>query len=264
VSDSTLDVTSPAQVTDLSVDATPVTQQVAPSALASSGEVNATYGKDKAVDGNAATSWSTPGRTIAQEEFLTLDLLASHNLARVELCARDVTGALFPEDFVVELSTDNVSYGGVVSRVGFVAAAGSCHTFDFGPQLARYVRLRVTKARQYFGLFYVQLAEMKVFEQVTPPDTLTVTFTAPGDDGGSGTAASYDLRYSTSGITEGNFAAATPVPGAPAPSPAGATETIVVNGLTPGTQYFFAVKTTDDSDNTSVLSNVDSATTGSP
>ena len=41
------------------------------------------------------------------------------------------------------------------------------------------------------------------------PDCITLTWTAPGDDGTTGTATTYDIRYSTSAINEGNWAAAT-------------------------------------------------------
>ncbi|MGD8395436.1 MAG: FlgD immunoglobulin-like domain containing protein [Candidatus Eiseniibacteriota bacterium] len=92
-------------------------------------------------------------------------------------------------------------------------------------------------------------------------DAVTVTFTASGDDGMSGVAARYDLRYATSAIDAGNFAFATQVRGEPAPASAGAGEAIVVDGLNPGTIYYFAVKVVDDGGNRSGISNVDLATT---
>ena len=52
-------------------------------------------------------------------------------------------------------------------------------------------------------------------------DSVTLTWTAPGDSGNTGTAASYDIRYSTAAITEANWAAATQVTGEPAPAVGG-------------------------------------------
>lgn len=49
------------------------------------------------------------------------------------------------------------------------------------------------------------------------PTRLTLTWTATGDDGNTGTAAAYDLRHSTAPIDAGNFDLATPIPGVPAP-----------------------------------------------
>ena len=89
--------------------------------------------------------------------------------------------------------------------------------------------------------------------------TVTLTWTAPGDDGTVGQAASYDLRYSTSPITEANFPAATSA-GAFAPKPAGSAEATTVKSLTTGTRYYFALKAADGAGNVSALSNVVSAT----
>lgn len=90
---------------------------------------------------------------------------------------------------------------------------------------------------------------------------MTVSWTAPGDDGSTGTATSYDLRYSTSAITDGNFSSATAVTGEPAPSVAGSSESMSVTGLSPSTTYFFAIKTSDEVPNTSAISNVPSLAT---
>jgi len=86
--------------------------------------------------------------------------------------------------------------------------------------------------------------------------SITLAWTAPGDDGNSGTASMYDIRYSLSSITEGNWDAAIQVSGEPAPQPAGSQETFVVDGLQPGTVYYFAAKTADEASNWSALSNV--------
>ena len=49
--------------------------------------------------------------------------------------------------------------------------------------------------------------------------SVALSWTAPGDDNTTGTATSYDVRYSTVGpITDGNWASATPATGEPAPS----------------------------------------------
>ncbi|HKQ59486.1 MAG TPA: FlgD immunoglobulin-like domain containing protein [Candidatus Eisenbacteria bacterium] len=84
----------------------------------------------------------------------------------------------------------------------------------------------------------------------------TLRWTAPGDDGATGRATAYDLRRSTSPITAANFGAATIVTGLPAPATAGTTETFTVNGLAPNTSYYFAMKTRDDANNWSTISNI--------
>ncbi len=91
--------------------------------------------------------------------------------------------------------------------------------------------------------------------------SIVVTWTAPGDDNNTGTATTYDLRYSTSLITSGNFDSATAVTGEPTPSVAGSSETKTVTGLSASTTYYFALKTADEVPNTSTISNVPSGTT---
>jgi hypothetical protein len=87
-------------------------------------------------------------------------------------------------------------------------------------------------------------------------DSVRLAWSAPGDDGNVGTATLYDMRYSTAPITSGNWAAATQVPGMPAPAANGTSQSIVVRGLTNGQVYYFAVRTEDDAGNWSAISNV--------
>ena len=91
-----------------------------------------------------------------------------------------------------------------------------------------------------------------------------LTFTAPGDDGNVGTATSYDLRYSTSAITDQYWKDAIPAGNLPTPLTAGSTQTITVSGLNSGTIYYFALKATDKVNLTSPLSNVIIANTTIP
>ena len=83
---------------------------------------------------------------------------------------------------------------------------------------------------------------------------------APGDDGDTGTATTYFVRYASSAIdSQAKWDAATNVTGAPAPLVAGTPQSMTVSGLTPGQTYFFALRTLDDSNNLSDLSNSPSA-----
>jgi hypothetical protein len=91
--------------------------------------------------------------------------------------------------------------------------------------------------------------------------TLALRWTSPGDDGVTGTATSYDIRYSTSLITTANWGSATTVTGEPAPLVAGTLQTFTVSGLQPSQTYYVAIRTTDDRGNLSGLSNVPSGAT---
>jgi hypothetical protein len=92
--------------------------------------------------------------------------------------------------------------------------------------------------------------------------TVTVTWTAPGDDGLVGTAASYELRRASAAIvTEADWAAATVVGGLSAPKAAGQAEQVVVRQLVTLTTYYFALRATDESANVSAISNSATGTT---
>jgi subtilisin family serine protease len=89
---------------------------------------------------------------------------------------------------------------------------------------------------------------------------VTLGWTAPGDDGTSGTASQYDIRYSTSPPTKADTAAwwagATQVDGEPAPQAYGNSESMDVTGLSPNTPYYFAIKALDEHHNPSDISDI--------
>jgi len=134
----------------------------------------------------------------------------------------------------------------------------------------------------YFENLFDARVSFRYAQNATPDTTppamvvnLTATFpgtnnvslgwTAPGDDGNSGIASTYDFRYSTQGPLNGtNFLLATPF-AVSAPRPAGTVETVNVTGLSPGTRYWFALRTADEVPNWSPISNgVDVVTTVPP
>jgi len=111
-----------------------------------------------------------------------------------------------------------------------------------------------------FGLFLIVTTGEVHAQQ--PWNSATLSWTTPGDDGMTGTASQFDIRYSTSPITAANFASAArwttgvPVPGLP-----GTAQNVVVTGLTPSTTYYFAIKTGDEVPNWAGISNVATKTT---
>jgi subtilisin family serine protease len=93
---------------------------------------------------------------------------------------------------------------------------------------------------------------------------LRLAWTATGDDGNTGRASAYDLRWSTSPITSANFASATSVAG-PDPKPSGQAESFEIGGLAFSTTFYVALKALDEFGNTGPLSNVATGTTqGAP
>lgn len=98
----------------------------------------------------------------------------------------------------------------------------------------------------------------------TSESSIALTWTAPGDDDMASIAASYDLRYSISTIAESNWASASEAANEPTPQIASSSETMTVLGLNESTTYYFAIKTKDEADNESDLSNVVDGTTLTP
>lgn len=96
---------------------------------------------------------------------------------------------------------------------------------------------------------------------------ITLHWTASGDDGATGQAALYDIRYRASSYgpidSEAEWNAATKITVSKFPKTSGSAETLVVSGFTSGQSYYFAMKTTDDGLNVSALSNSPLGTAGS-
>ena len=92
----------------------------------------------------------------------------------------------------------------------------------------------------------------------------TLAFAAPGDDANAGTAQYYDIRYSTSPITEDNWKEAMPLADIPDLQVAGTQVTATVTGLGAGTTYYFALEARDETLQSSELSNVAIGTTTIP
>jgi len=94
-------------------------------------------------------------------------------------------------------------------------------------------------------------------------DYVYLSWTAPGNDGNQGTAYRYDIRYSTNPVgadTATWWEAADTVAGEPAPAPAGTGQQFKVEGLTPHSTYYFALRTADEVPNWSGISNIASGT----
>jgi len=105
-------------------------------------------------------------------------------------------------------------------------------------------------------LLYLLIAALLPVSGVVHAVCVTVSWTATGDDGSVGTASYYDIRYSTSFISESNWYSATKVVVVPTPGGAGTPEQFEVCGLDYGTTYTIAIKAADEMYNWSALSNV--------
>lgn len=154
-------------------------------------------------------------------------------------------------------------------------AAGLGETFTIGslvPSHTYYVRLKTRDEAENWsvesneaGAAPDNVRPAAVTDLVTASATttsLTLRWTASGDDSLSGTATSYDIRRSASAInSEAQFAAATPVAYAGTPHAPGQPDSVVVTALPLDSSFFFRLKVRDDAGNLSALSNLATGTT---
>ncbi len=95
-------------------------------------------------------------------------------------------------------------------------------------------------------------------------NALRVTWTATGDDGESGTAAAYDLRYSTAPIDASNVDTAPRATGLPVPAAAGSAEQAEIRGLQASTIYYLVLRARDEWGQSGAIGNLASGTTLPP
>lgn len=93
--------------------------------------------------------------------------------------------------------------------------------------------------------------------------SVTVAWTAPGDDGDAGTAAEYAVRHAPTPLTEATWNAATSVFAPPAPAAAGTEQSVTIT-VAGRADLYVALKAVDDAGNWSGLSNVVAAATTGP
>ena len=95
----------------------------------------------------------------------------------------------------------------------------------------------------------------------TGPFSTVLSFSATGDNGTSGYAKSYDIRYSTAPISEANWSSATVYKNSFRPAPAGQSEAFKIIGLSPQTGYYVGIKAKDEKGNASALATTSVTTT---
>ncbi|MBD3235180.1 MAG: SUMF1/EgtB/PvdO family nonheme iron enzyme [Candidatus Eisenbacteria bacterium] len=86
-------------------------------------------------------------------------------------------------------------------------------------------------------------------------------WTTTGDDGNTGVASQYDLRYAHEPINDTTWLEATQVAGEPDPAAPGNVQTFRIDSLAFDTHYYFSMKVGDEVPNWSLLSNPAEVTT---
>jgi hypothetical protein len=122
-----------------------------------------------AVDGRRGPLGFSSGAnaSIADAEWVAVDLGASYPVSRVDLYARSDggnTGLGFPADFTVETSVDGAQWTAATSRTGYPRPDAGVQAFAFPTVTARHVRVRATAlTADPSGQFFLQLAQFEVY-----------------------------------------------------------------------------------------------------
>jgi len=107
---------------------------------------------------------------------------------------------------------------------------------------------------------------LHVYKVLFNPGEVVLHWTATGDDGQTGRATGYDIRYVSDSAgpidTDTEWNQADQISDEPVPSIAGQNDSMVVTGLTPGAAYYFSLKAYDEAINYSGLSNSPLVTAG--
>lgn len=98
----------------------------------------------------------------------------------------------------------------------------------------------------------------------TGRSTAVLHWTSPGGDGSDGRAAFYDVRYSSTPLGEDALMATGQRATTSLPDTVGKPECLEIDGLAPGTTYWFALRTYDSTGNASGISNVVTMATRGP
>ncbi len=127
---------------------------------------------------------------------------------------------------------------------------------DLIPEKAFIVGFYVGMAIIAILLILVILESCRV--QASPVEKqVTLTWTAPGDDGNIGQAGAYDIRYNTVPINAATWETSTQVENEPTPKLAMSSESFSFGLMIEyDVTYYFAIKTVDDAGNWSGLSNI--------
>jgi chitodextrinase len=287
------DTIKPARIEDLDVYESLSQVPIVAVVTGSSSAVQDSYSAAKIVDGSLDTMWISKEDQVSAPEWVTFDLAETTPISslRIHPSTFGARIAEFPQDFSLQASADNVHWTSVLDITSQKPTVSGRLEWRFDVVTARYLRLYVSKRgvascttsstsensddRDAGDMdagnadnegtvctlpSRITIAEVEI-QGPTEDFDVDLVWVAPGDDEWDGIASVYDLRHSTTAITEDNFSLAAPIPIAP-PLDGGSLEARMVRDLEWGIAHYFAIKTEDNEGNWSEMSNV--ATIGAP
>jgi hypothetical protein len=142
-------------------------KKLQPVAIIASSQFGPFFAKEKAVDGNPSTTWSTFVSFFKKDEFITLDLGEIKKLSGLNMFASKLFGTdFFPTNFQIEVSRDDITWEVVSTEYGYTPPVQPTNpdSWDFNSLECRYVRVNITRAKTLlFFLHIAQIAEIEVY-----------------------------------------------------------------------------------------------------
>lgn len=171
-----------------------------------------------------------------------------------------------------EITNDNFEDANAITDIGFPQISGTSETYTFTNveiNVPYYFAIKVVDDNDnWSGISNIinitiaievdetSPAQIDDFNFTIADSDIILNWTAVGDDGNEGTAAQYDLRYSTSEISESNFQDANQLTDVQTPAENGAQESYNFTVPQYDQTYYFAIKAIDEVGNYSDISNL--------
>ncbi len=113
-------------------------------------------------DKDSELTWSSRRMGIEEPQWLRIDLGKSSRITSIAALANPFYAMLFPVDFTIEVSDDELSWRPVASERDFRTTESTWTRWNIVPTYCQYVRFNITKTRQNpdNGLYYAQIAEV--------------------------------------------------------------------------------------------------------
>jgi len=212
--------------------------------------------------GNPLTKWETGwGSSVVHPAYALIDLEKPYDITKIFLRDANDIG-----DFTVDYGTPGDWQPLFIDNLtGYL----SWNQHDVGVT-SRYLRFGKSSPSSFVSeiVIYGMDSSPSQSDTIKPAaitnlqvvstgqNTVMLQWTAPGDDDMTGTALAYEIRYSLDSITDQNYYSCPLISSPVTPSLAGNLQNQEVVGLNYYTRYYFAIRTIDDYQNISEISNV--------
>jgi hypothetical protein len=129
-----------------------------------SSELDRLWVKENLFDRRAEYGWSSAPGTKNSEEFFLIDLGSVHRVVELRILTKNRENPLFPENFVMLGSEDDISWHTILEETSFMAQGGNWYRWRIPPTNLRYIKfISRLGAKLEAGRYICQLIEFELF-----------------------------------------------------------------------------------------------------